>query len=107
LSFFRTSFFMAIVSVLVITGYAFDVLDYDCHGEQQEQTTHGHAPSGKDAPAEKGNCQCLCHQIFTIQMTAPVCVLCDAPRNVDYLVLRDEFPPDAVPLGIDHPPQIA
>ena len=98
---------MAIVSVLVITGYAFDVLDYDCHGENQEQTTHGKAPSGKDAPAEKGNCQCLCHQIFTIQMSAPACIPCDAPRNADYSVQRDEFPPDAVPLGIEHPPQIA
>jgi hypothetical protein len=96
---------MAIVSLFVLTGYAFDVLDYDCHGEQQEQTTQSH--SGKDAPADKDGCQCLCHQIFTIQMTAPVCVPCDAPRNLDYLALRDEIPPDAVPLGIDHPPQIA
>jgi hypothetical protein len=98
---------MAIVSVFVITAYALDVFHYDCHGEQQEQTTHDHAPSGKDAPAEKGGCQCLCHQIFTIQMAAPASIPCDAPRNADYLVLRDEFPPDAVPLGIDHPPQIA
>jgi hypothetical protein len=40
-------------------------------------------------------------------MAAPARIPCDAPRNADFVAHADEFPPDAVPLGIDHPPQIA
>ena len=107
MSFLRSSLFIAIVSVLVLTGYACDVLDYDCESEKQEQTMPDGAPSGKDVPAEKDDCQCLCHQIFTAQSAAPVRIASGIPGVADYLVQPDEFPPDAVPLGIEYPPQLA
>ena len=106
-SFLRSSFFIAIVSALVLAGYVSDVLDYDCESEKQEQTTQSDTHSGKDAPAEKGDCQCLCHQIFTTQAAAPVRIASGTPGVADYLVQPDEFPPDAVPLGIEYPPQLA
>ena len=107
LRFLRSSLFIAIVSVLVLTGYACDVSDDDCEGGKHEQTAQCKTPSGKDAPAEKGDCQCLCHQIFTIQIAPPPRIASGTMGIADYLLHVDESPPDAVPPGIYHPPQIA
>ena len=98
----RSSLFISILSLLILTGYASGIF-CDCHdGPQQEMTGHG-----KSAPATGDDCQCLCHQMVSdvsglpVQLGAVLCVVLETVQHAD------QFPPDAVPLGIDHPPQIA
>lgn len=107
MSIFPSSLFIAIVSVLVLTGYVSDVFDYDCSAEKKEQVAQGKTPSDKDAPHEKSACQCLCHQIFSAQVAVPVRIACGNFVTENYSFPADQFPADAVPLGIEHPPQIA
>ena len=100
-SILRSSLLMAIVSVLVLTGYSHAVMDRCCAGETQEQADHETPVHGND-----GGCECLCHKVFSNDSAKPVRL----PGLV--LVLQaarwsaDEFPPDAEPQGIEHPPQI-
>ena len=88
--------------MFVLAGYGYDVLDYCCESEKEEQTGHG-----KTAPGNGDGCQCLCHKVFSNDSGKPVRL------PVLMLVLQtaglsaDEFPPDTEPEGIDHPPQIA
>lgn len=104
---FRSSLFIAIVSLFVLTGYAYEVLDYDCDTEKREQVSKGDSHSGKQTPAKTDHCQCLCHQIFNFHMAAPVRIGLTHFTRTGFVALVDEFPPDAVPLGIDYPPQLA
>ncbi len=107
MSLLRSSLFAAIVSLLVLTGYASDVLDYCCESEKQEQVNHGEGHSGKTAPVKSDDCKCLCHQVFTSHSVEPVRLAPQSLSPVDLVMHADEFPPDAVPLGIDYPPQLA
>ena len=107
LKFLRSNLFIAIVSLFVLTGYAFVVLDYGCDGAKQEQVGHSKTSSGKSASAKNDDCQCLCHQIFTAHAVEPLRVAPAILTPADFVAHRDEFPPDAVPLGIDYPPQFA
>ncbi len=107
MSFLRSILFAAIVSLLVLTGYGSDVLDYGCAGEKQDQTSHSQQHSGKTAPLKKDDCQCLCHQIYAPHTAAPVRVAPASLTPAELAAHADEFPPDAVPLGIDYPPQFA
>ncbi len=106
-SHFRATLFIAIVSLFVLTGYASDVLDYGCAGEKQEQAAQSKTSSGTSAPVKSDDCQCLCHQIFIAHAAHPLSVAPAVLIPADFVVHGDEFPPDAVPLGIDYPPQLA
>lgn len=100
LNLLRSSLFISILSVLLLTGYASEIF-CDCHdGHQQEMTEHG-----KSTPTTGDDCQCSCHQMVSDVSAAPVqleAVLCVALETVRH---ADQFPPDAVPLGIEYPPQ--
>jgi hypothetical protein len=98
----RSSLLISLVSLLVFSGYASEFF-CDCHHEHgQEMTEHG-----QPSPANGDGCQCVCHQAVSDVLIAPpqteaaVCTVQAVIRHAD------EFPPDAVPLGIEHPPQIA
>ena len=88
--------------MFVLAGYSYDVLDYCCESEQQEQAGHG-----KPAPANDGGCQCLCHKVFSNDSAKPVRLPVLVLVLQTARLLADEFPPDTEPQGIDHPPQIA
>ena len=95
----RSTLLAVIVSLLVLAGYAHAVADKCCDAQQAE-----HSPS---APGEDDGCQCLCHKVFSNVSPMP------ARLPVLVLVLQTvrlhaaEFPPDAEPQSIDHPPQLA
>jgi hypothetical protein len=102
LKFLRSSLLISLVSLLVLSGYASELF-CNCHDEhRQEMTEHG-----KSGPAKGDDCKCICHQAVSNVSSAPMqtgamhCTVQAVVRHVD------EFPPDAVPLGIDHPPQLA
>ena len=98
----RSTLLIAIVSLFVLTGYARAVMDKCCAMEQTERAAHDGS-----VPVEEHGCSCLCHQVFSNVFAMPVRL----PAVV--LVLQavrlpaDEFPPDAVPPGIDVPPQLS
>jgi hypothetical protein len=101
LNLFRSSLFVAIVSLFVLTGYAGAVMDQCCTNEKQELVSHDNS-----APSNDDGCQCLCHKILTNALPKTVGLPVLAPTFQVYF-LSDEFPPDAVSKGIDHPPQLA
>ena len=98
----RSSLFIAIVSLFVLTGYARDVFG-ECRAHHAEaRTEHGGKTSGKP-----DDCQCLCHQIISPLTPEPVGAVAAVQLPETFLAHPDEFPPDAVPRGIDVPPQLA
>ena len=105
----RSHLFIAIVSLLVLTGYGFDLFDDCCARQEQAQTEHGKpAPKNQTPGNSNGNgCQCICHQVITPLSTEPIRVADMAFVPAGFVAHPDEFPPDAVPLGIDYPPQLA
>jgi hypothetical protein len=107
LTFLRSSIFLALLSLFVLTAYGSEVLDDCCHEAQQERAQKGeHGHGGAPASGADG-CQCSCHTGFA----APVVVGLGAPAveraATERFVIRDEIPPETVPLGIEYPPQLA
>ena len=102
MKFLRSKILIVIASVFILAGYTHAVMDRCCEEKQTERASHG-----KSAPVQDDGCQCLCHKIFSNVSPTPVRL------PVLALVLQTvrwpagEFPPDAVPVGIDYPPQLA
>lgn len=103
----RSSLFIAIVSLFILTGYAHGVFGVCCGHEKQEQTQSAKTAPAKETPHKTGECQCLCHQVISHLTAEPVRVAAGAIMPMVLKMHPDEFPPDAVPLGIDYPPQLA
>jgi len=87
-------------------GYASDAFDYCCQ-QEQVQLSFGDAAPGHSGPGESHDCQCLCHQLFSSHPTDGLRIGMGILEAADQLQVADEFPPDAMPLGIDYPPQLA
>lgn len=103
----RSNLFIAIVSLFVLTGYGVDLFGGCCSHQEQAQVERGKAAPKNPSPENSNGCQCLCHQI-TIPLTPePVRLVHAVFVETDFAAQRDEFPPDAVPLSIDYPPQLA
>lgn len=105
LSYLRSNFIIGFLSLFLAIGYACEVLDSDCDEVkpgQAEKADHGTKSSDGD-----DGCQCLCHQVFTAHRVEPVRIEPVALVSAEVFVATVEFPSDAVPLGIDHPPQLA
>ena len=107
LKFLRSHLFIAIVSLLVVTGYGFDLFDDCCAQQEQAQVEHGKAAPKNQKPGNGNGCQCICHQITTPLSPSPIQLVHAVFVPADFVAHPDEFPPDAVPLGIDYPPQLA
>ena len=102
LKFLRSSLFLSIISLLLLTGYASEIF-CDCHGgHSQEMTEHGDS-----TPATGDDCQCVCHQMISDVFAAPMQLRKLLSATLDAVPHTDQFPPDAVPLGIEYPPQRA
>lgn len=105
MAFFRSSFFIVIVSLLVLTGYSLQAFA-DCCRHESQTAQHTLAAPVKQAPADADGCQCLCHQVISHLTSEPLQVGATVLVPEARLAARDEFPPDALPLGIDYPPQL-
>lgn len=103
----RSSFYIAIVSLFVLTGYGSDLFG-DCGAHHGHDPAEHHEPAPQDeTPGGGDGCQCICHMPATPLTPDPVAVAAAVFVETDFAALRDEFPPDAVPLGIEYPPQLA
>lgn len=107
LRFLRSNLFIAIVSLLVVTGYGFDLFGECCADERHEYVEHGKSAPNDQAPGGNDGCQCICHQVVPPISLEPVQMAVAVFVAADFVAHADEFPPDAVPLGIDYPPQLA
>lgn len=107
MSFLRSSLFAALVSLLVLTGYGFDVLDYDCDDVKQEQAHGVKGAHGKKSEQKESGVRCLCHQVFTAEGLQPASVAPVPLEARESFVGWAEFAPETVPAGIDYPPQLS
>ncbi len=98
---------MAVVSVFVLAACGIDVLGDCCGRGGSAQADHCGCAPGEQTPENSDDCQCFCHVNLTPITTQPLWVAGAVFVPVDFAPQADELPPDAVPLGIDHPPQIA
>lgn len=101
----RSSFFIAIVSLFVLTGYSLQAFA-DCCTHEERQAQHAQSGTQKKAPSESNHCQCLCHQVISHVTSEPLRIAATALLEQGLMAQRDEFPPDALPVGIDYPPQL-
>jgi hypothetical protein len=106
-SFFRSSLCLAIVSLFVLTGYAHGVLGDCCEHDQPQQAPSATTAPGQEVPQQSDDCQCWCHQVISHFTVDPVRVAAEALVPITLKMHPDEFPPDAVPVGIEVPPQLA
>jgi hypothetical protein len=97
----RSKILIVIVSLLALAGLGQRVLGECCARSYDGQSEHA-----KKTPGQPHDCQCVCHAPATLT-AEPVRTLGARVVIGDALVIADEFPPDAVPVGIDHPPQLA
>lgn len=104
---FRSSLFIAVVSLFVLTGFGYDVFGDCCGDHPAKQTEHAKSVTQKQAPSSGNDCHCLCHQVISHFTGEPVRVAAAILVPATFVPHADEFPPDAVPVGIDHPPQLA
>lgn len=107
MSFLRSNLILLIVSLFVLTGYVHGILGDCCGHDKQRQTQSTKTAPGKKAPQKSDNCQCLCHQVISHGNFEPVRAVAGALVAMAVRMLLDEIPPDAVPVGIDYPPQLA
>jgi hypothetical protein len=105
-SLLRSSLFIAIVSLFVLTGFAHGVFG-DCCEHDKQQTQSAKTAPDKKAPQKSDDCRCLCHQVISHLTVDPVRVVAGELVPMALRMHANEFPPDAVPLGIDVPPQLA
>jgi hypothetical protein len=107
LKFLRSILFAAFVSLLVVTGYGVGLLDNCCHHLEVSQAGCDSSAPDQKAPGQTNDCHCLCHEILSPVTTEPVRATGALLVLLDFVTHADEYPPDAVPRGIDYPPQLA
>lgn len=95
------------MSLFVLTGYGVDLFGDCCGHETTAPIEHGRSHNDAHPQKKDEGCQCICHQIVPPISFEPVRVAGALPAPMDYVARPDQIPPDVVPLGIDHPPQLA
>lgn len=102
LKFLRTRFFAVMILLLTLGGYGYELY---AHAMPKHTDTAEHQHSDSE---EKGRCHdCTCHCSPVMVASFDRVLAFQVPTFVGYVTSRGENAPDAVPLGIDHPPQIA
>ena len=108
-SLFRISVLLALVAVLALGGYAVGQVEC-CHSEKTshgEKTSQGESHHDSTNATADDGCRCVCHVGDIFHPTAPLSVGQKLISVTVYSLHWGAFPPDAVPLGIDYPPQLA
>ncbi len=106
----RSRLFAILIAALVLAGFGVSLFG-SCDDEKQVVVAAAGSGGGEPAPSSSHSgdhtCACLCHQILVIeQLNAPAVAGAVSDAVLVFAELAD-IPPDAIPLGIDHPPQLA
>ncbi|MDQ3621820.1 MAG: hypothetical protein M3463_04925 [Verrucomicrobiota bacterium] len=99
----RSRIFSILVVALLFAGYSEFVLGC-CDHEPAAAVSEPGEPS--HSHSDEQGCHCVCHQTFVNDLTSPALIGRLLEAELVFAELAD-VPPDAIPLGIDHPPQIA
>jgi hypothetical protein len=59
------------------------------------------------APAESDGCQCACHFLMFQAMPDAARIALAPIDSNGFLAARTQAPPDALPIGIEYPPQLS
>ena len=102
----RSSLLLAFVYLFVLTGYSAQAFGLCCERGTGERTQQAEASSQKQAPADSHDCLCICHQIVADPAQKPLPIIAASVLSVETLTCGNQYPPDALPLGIDYPPQL-
>lgn len=102
LNLLRFRLFAAFISLLLLTGFAHEILA-DCHRTDSRAQL---SQTGESLPMEGDECDCVCHQSPSAVTTAGLQVGEPTLRSIIFLD-GAEFLPDAMPRSIDHPPQLS
>lgn len=106
MAFLRSSLLLTLVCLFVLTGYSAQAFGVCCERGDGEPAQHAEAASTKQLPADTHDCQCVCHQILADSTHKPLHVIGASILSVESLTCGNQYPPDALPLGIDYPPQL-
>ena len=102
MSFLRTRVFSILIALLTLGGCGYELY---AHAAPRHEETAEHQHSDSE---ENGGCHhCTCHCSPPMMQNVERVVAFQPPTFVGYAATRAEFLPDAVPVGIDHPPQLA
>lgn len=107
----RTPLILAILAALVLCGYTANVADCYLTANTTESQhaacgDHHESEGSSESNACQTACQCVCHSGYALEPVFQVQVSTEAAAIGAYALPTGQFPPDAVPLGIDYPPQI-
>ena len=102
MSFLRTRVFAILIALLTMGSYGYELYTHAMPTHEIE-AEHQHSSS-----EETGDCHhCICHcspvMLVSFDRTIPFQV----PAFKGYVVAQGEDAPETVPVGIDHPPQLA
>lgn len=96
----RSNLFCILVAAIIFAGYG-AALSGACDDLKPTAVSESQKDAGDHS------CQCLCHQIFVQErIKSPGVVGGLEEAGLVFPELAD-IPPDAIPFGIDHPPQLA
>jgi len=96
-----------LIALFVAASYGWNLSGQCCLGEQGLQTAQIEGTHSEGSPAQDDGCQCVCHQIVIPGAVEIVKVAGLVLVSEDSQAVTDEVAPDAVPLGIEYPPQVA
>ncbi len=101
-SFLRTRVFAILFALLTLGGYGYEICAH-AMPEPESSVEHQHS-----LPSDQGACHhCTCHCSPTVMANVERLLTIQPRMLAGYAVDRGQFAPDAVPIGIDHPPQLA
>jgi hypothetical protein len=106
-AFLRSSLFALLVCLFVLTGYSAQAFELCCARTGREQTQQTKASAMQSIPDDAHDCQCPCHQVLVDPISKPLQVIGASIVSVESLISGNQFPPDALPLGIEYPPQLS
>ena len=95
-----------LVALFVLTSYGWSLSGQCCADEGRVAALQVTVAGAEQSPAADDGCQCVCHQILSQPFTEPVKAVGLAMRSERAPAVVDEVPPDAMPLGIEYPPQL-
>jgi len=98
----RTRLFAVLIALLVLAGYGHQIYAHamPSHADSAE---HQHS----DAEETSGCHHCTCHCSPVMLASLERTITFQVPTFVGYIAARGEIAPESIPLGIDHPPQLA
>jgi hypothetical protein len=104
---FRSRVLSTLAAVLVLLGSAAILNGACCSGADRGAGCNARDTSHSSEQKADGDCVCLCHQASAEEQVFDSFLrFCFRQTEIAFADVAG-FPPDAIPFGIDHPPQLS